>query len=121
MAVNRHPNKRWVRGVPVMEPEAAEAAIEAGASWVVGWCGVHVAPYRLTVEPSALRDAQAVAVGVEENMRQLRKGRVKRRWATLVIAEEWLDADGNRLIFYREGAPSDGTDDLPDLTSVGIA
>lgn len=81
-----------------MEPEDAAAAIAAGASWVVGWCGVHVAPYRLTATMPALRDAQAAAVGAEENARQLRKGRTKKRWATIVIAEEWLD---------REGKPAD--------------
>jgi hypothetical protein len=68
-----------------------------------------------------LRDAQAAAVGAEENDRQLRKGRTKKHWATVVIAEEWLDPVGGRLIFYREGPPSDGTDQLPDLTSVGLA
>lgn len=104
-----------------MEPEDAAAAIAAGAAWVVGWCGVHVAPYRLTTDPTALQNAQAAAVGAEENARQLRKGRTKRRWATIVIAEERVDPDGYRLIFYREGPPSDGTDELPDLTSVGLA
>jgi len=39
-----------------------------------------------------------------------------------VIAEEWLDPDGNRLIIYREGPPADGTDPpSPALTSVGLA
>ena len=104
-----------------MEPADAAAAVAAGAAWVVGWCGVQVAPYRLTADQSALRDAQAAAVGAEENDRQLRKGRTKNRWTTIVIAEEWLDPDGNRLIFYREGPPSDGTDQLPDMTSVGLA
>lgn len=104
-----------------MEPETAAATIAAGASWVVGWCSDHRAPYRLTADERALRNAQAVAVGAAENDQQLRKGRTKKRWATVVIAEEWLDPDGNRLIFYRDGPPADGTDPLPDLTSVGLA
>lgn len=121
VAKDRNAKARWVRGVSVMEPEDAAAAIAAGASWVVAWCGDHRAPCRLAVDERALRHAQAVAVGAGENDRQLRKGRTKQRWATIVIAEEWLDPDGNRLIFYREGPPADGTDPLPDLTSVGLA
>lgn len=88
---------------------------------MVGWCGLHRATYRLTADERALRDAQAVAVGAGENDRQLRKRRTRKRWATIVIAEEWLAPDGKRLIFYREGPPSDGTDPLPDLTSVRLA
>jgi hypothetical protein len=103
-----------------MEPDAAVSAIAGGAAWVVGWCGAQDSLYRLSAAPDALHDAQARTVSPEENRRQLRKGQTKGRWATVVIAEEWIDGDGNRLIFYREGPPSDGSGDLPDLRPVGL-
>lgn len=78
-------------------------------------------PWRIeAVDPTALRAAQAEAITPDENARLLRKARSKGRAKTVVVVEEWRDSVGHRLVVYREGGPSDGTDALPDLTSVGL-
>lgn len=112
---------RWTRAVSVMLPADGAEAIAAGASWVVLRCNAGRTPWRIeSVDPIALSAAQNEAITPDENARLLRKARTKGRSKTVVVVEEWRDSGGHRLVVYREGGPSHGTDPLPDLTSVGL-
>jgi len=104
-----------------MLPAEGAEAIAAGASWVVLRCDAGRTPWRVeAADETALRAAQAEAITPDENTRLLRKARSKGRSKTVVVVEEWRDPAGRRLVVYREGGPSDGTDALPDLKSVGL-
>jgi hypothetical protein len=104
-----------------MLPTDGAEAIAAGASWVVLRCDAGRTPWRIeAADPTALSAAQAEAITPEENTRLLRKAQTKGRSKTVVVVEEWRDSVGHSLVVYREGRPSDGTDPLPDLTTVGL-
>ncbi len=104
-----------------MHPQDGADAIEAGAAWVVLRCDAGRTPWRIEgTDQSVLRAAQAEAITPEENARLLRKARSRGRSKTVIVAEEWQDRTGLRLVVYREGGPTHAPDDLPDLTSVGL-
>ncbi len=97
----------WRRVSAVAEPSAAFAAIDAGADWLFLWCGggrTHAS------EPSdkagrALDYAREEAISPAELERPAIKAARKRRSKTVVFAEMWEQASGQRLVVFHESGP----------------
>lgn len=97
----------WNRLSASVEVGEAFAAIDGGADWVLLWCAggrtTSAAP-----EPErqrALDLARAQTVGPTELRRLVDKAARKGRSKTVVLAEEWVENGGGRLVVFSEGGP----------------
>lgn len=97
----------WRRVADATEPDAAFAAVEAGAEWVFFWCGGGMTRSS-AAEPEvrrALACARAEAVGPVERKRLAAKAARKGRSRTVVLAESWVNDASTRMIVFYEGGP----------------
>ncbi len=97
----------WRRVSAVAEPSAAFAAIDAGADWLFLWCdgGRTHASEASDKAGRALDYAREEAISPAELERLTIKAARKRRSKTVVFAEMWEQASGQRLVVFHESGP----------------
>ncbi len=97
----------WRRIHEVADAASALDAVDAGADWILFWCGG--GSTRASGSPQAVNNALShvrnEGVSVAEFQRQSDKAARKGRSKTIVFAEMWRRADGRQMVVFHEGGP----------------